>query len=285
MGWAFVKRAAANVGASLAWAYTVVDFALDWIGRSTADDDAKQLMTEKLPAWANWLFSTPCWVPALCALILTGWLIWLSRGQNTTGSEKVSSYAPVVEAAPQSVLSADRLSRPKEVDELVTHFPKGLYVGTMNVDASRLGSDFYLEISIQGINATGGSISIGEVKGAIVARELTDDQSAAQIDLPQAAIMHDRMSTHNIDNINQFFVVLYQRIPRTDAERFSTFLDNDGQINLYFGSLYITVRSVDDPLQFTRLPIWAGACLRKVPERILADKINMGSASLVLGSS
>jgi hypothetical protein len=35
-------------------------------------------MSEKLPAYAEWLFSTPSWVPALLAAILTASLIWTS---------------------------------------------------------------------------------------------------------------------------------------------------------------------------------------------------------------
>jgi hypothetical protein len=77
----FFKRAVAVVGTIASWVYTILDLLFDWVGRSTADDDARQLLSEKLPAWADWLFSTPSWVPAVCAVALTAWLIWLSRGQ------------------------------------------------------------------------------------------------------------------------------------------------------------------------------------------------------------
>src|SRR5262245_56707762 len=66
--------------------YTILDFLLDWIGRSTAGDDARQLLNEKLPAWAEWLFSTPSWVPAFCAIALTFWLMWLSRPAPRLGA-------------------------------------------------------------------------------------------------------------------------------------------------------------------------------------------------------
>ena len=67
----FFKRAVAVVGTIASWVYTILDLLFDWVGRSTADDDARQLLSEKLPAWADWLFSTPSWVPAVCAVALT----------------------------------------------------------------------------------------------------------------------------------------------------------------------------------------------------------------------
>jgi hypothetical protein len=75
----FIKRAAVTIGTIVSWVYTILDILFDWIGRSTVDDDWKQLLNEKLPAWADWLFSTPSWMPGVCAILLTLWLIWLSR--------------------------------------------------------------------------------------------------------------------------------------------------------------------------------------------------------------
>jgi hypothetical protein len=69
----------------LLWLWVVVPKAMDWVGRSTLPDDWRQLMDERLPQWAGWLFSTPWWVPALLATALTIWLMWASwpRQQNT----------------------------------------------------------------------------------------------------------------------------------------------------------------------------------------------------------
>ena len=166
----------------------------------------------------------------------------------------------------------------------VSAFPAGLYVGTMDVDASCLASEFYLEIAILGFNATGGPISIGGTSGAIAACTVTDEQRSSEIDLPQKVIMHERTPTHNIGDLSQFLVVLYQRIQRSDAEHFSELLANGGQLDLYFSRLDIIVHAVADPTKSARLPIWAGACLRRVPDRILTDKIAMGSVNLVIGA-
>jgi hypothetical protein len=166
----------------------------------------------------------------------------------------------------------------------VTAFPAGLYVGAMNVDASHLGSEFYLTIAVLGFNATGVPISISVTSGAIAAGEVTDEHPTTQVELPPAAIMHDRTSTNNIANLNEFLVVLYQRVLRPDAERLAALLINGGRIDLYFGRLDVIAHAVDDQSKSARLPIWAGACLRRVPDRILTDKPAMGSANIVIGA-
>lgn len=61
------------------WLWAVVPKALDWVGRSTLPDDWRQLMDDRLPAWAGWLFSTPSWAPVVLAAIATGWLMYITR--------------------------------------------------------------------------------------------------------------------------------------------------------------------------------------------------------------
>ena len=171
------------------------------------------------PAWAlrfavgamlaGWTYLAESWLPISAAAGLMAFVA-LSFLKPAT-HKKVEKTSP----EPQPILS---------------YFPGGLYVGEMNVDASHLGDEFYLEIAILGFNATGGSISIGEASGALAACEVTADQSSNRIDLPPAVIMHERTPTHNIGDLNQFFVVLYQQISRPDAERFSALLTNGGRI-------------------------------------------------------
>jgi hypothetical protein len=129
------KRIAAQIGTIFAWVYFLLDLAFDWIGRSTADDDARQLVNEKLPAFAVWLFSTPSWVPALCALTLTGWLIWLgrdmaagakvhSRSSAEPGAPKNEQvrHAPPAALPPTHNGTPDETDRDKEAKDIVVQF-------------------------------------------------------------------------------------------------------------------------------------------------------------------
>ena len=68
--------------------------------------------------------------------------------------------------------------------------PAGLYVGAMHVDAQHLGQEFYLDIAIQGFNASGETISISDVQGAIGFRDKVEGDPADRIDLPPSTILH-----------------------------------------------------------------------------------------------
>jgi hypothetical protein len=67
------------------WVWSAFNFITNWIGRLTVVDDVNQVI-ERLPLWAAWLFSTPAWVPALIAALLTIFLIWLAL-PGRTGEE------------------------------------------------------------------------------------------------------------------------------------------------------------------------------------------------------
>lgn len=84
----------------LFWLWTTVPKALDWVGRSTLPDDWRQLMDERLPAWAAWLFSTPWWVPALLAAALTFWLMWLSWPRQPKQDDAVTRHVFEAASAP-----------------------------------------------------------------------------------------------------------------------------------------------------------------------------------------
>lgn len=60
----------------LLWVWTVIKFALDWIGRTTVTEDFSTLLG-RLPDWSTPLIATPTWIPAICAIVLTGGTLWL----------------------------------------------------------------------------------------------------------------------------------------------------------------------------------------------------------------
>lgn len=90
------QQALSIIGAILFWTWTIVQVILNWIGRSTVVDDFNLLM-ERLPAWAGWLFSTPWWVPTLLATTLTAFLIWLSWPRFGRAPTENSLDAPPTE--------------------------------------------------------------------------------------------------------------------------------------------------------------------------------------------
>ena len=72
-----LARATTVLTTILLWTWLATKVAVTLIGASTVGDDFNQLV-ERLPKWAEWLFSTPWWVPTILATVLTCFLIWLS---------------------------------------------------------------------------------------------------------------------------------------------------------------------------------------------------------------
>jgi hypothetical protein len=72
-----LARAGTVVTTILVWTWLIIKIGVTVIGASTVGDDFNQLI-DRLPKWAEWLFSTPWWVPASLATALTLFLIWLS---------------------------------------------------------------------------------------------------------------------------------------------------------------------------------------------------------------
>jgi hypothetical protein len=73
----------------LFWTWLAVKGVVTLIGATTVVDDYNQLV-ERLPKWAEWLFSTPWQVPAALAAMLTFFLIWLSWPSRQVPSETKS---------------------------------------------------------------------------------------------------------------------------------------------------------------------------------------------------
>ncbi len=91
-----LTSAASFAGAVLLWVWLAVKAIVTAIGATTVGDDFDQLI-ERLPRWAEWLLSTPWWVPSILAVVLTSFLIWLSWPTSTAqahASRPVSRHAP-----------------------------------------------------------------------------------------------------------------------------------------------------------------------------------------------
>jgi hypothetical protein len=88
-----IGRVCSHVLTVLLWTWFLLRLAFDWIGRSTVVDDYNQLV-ERLPRWAEWLFSTPWYVPASCATVLTVFLIWLSLPRSVSFNAPPAVIAP-----------------------------------------------------------------------------------------------------------------------------------------------------------------------------------------------
>jgi hypothetical protein len=117
--------------------WTVVKFVLDWMGRTTMVDDYQEFL-KRLPNWAEWLFSTPNWVPGALATALTLLLIWLSWSRERT-EPAVGRLGPEPDAG-----------QPSMVDELMAA-PK--HLERPSETRARRASSYIKEISVHGGSA------------------------------------------------------------------------------------------------------------------------------------
>lgn len=102
-----LARLASLVGAILFWAWFVTQRIFSAIGATTVGEDWDLLVTEKVPTALGWLFSTPWYVPAGCAIALTAFLIWLSWPRKPEANKPdpvvAADNAPTRAAVPTSI--------------------------------------------------------------------------------------------------------------------------------------------------------------------------------------
>lgn len=247
----------------LLWLWAILPKALDWIGRTTLPDDWGQLMDERLPAVLQWLFSTPWWVPAALATLLTGWLIWASwprRDEPTISAAQEQAPAEHDE----SPTDANQEDKP---NEYAGHPFKsdGLYVGTMRVSLGMLDQR-QVEISMTCFNGTGHAIIVRKVSGNIRVVATKDKKQLEEQELP-AALVSDRFDmTKPIGSYAEFTISLEQPVTKKIADILAE-LDGSHSASFYLENLNVMVSPVLFPEKLFRLPQWDGVRLSRNGEQ------------------
>jgi hypothetical protein len=116
-----------------------VKLVLDYVGRSTFKDDLDQLMTEQLPEWQAWLFTTPWWAPAMIGLGLALFLVWLNWPQSVYLTGPIKN-TPDIEVSESVELKAQRKKIIDSARGAVLAEERKLLNGTGRIDL--YGSNF-----------------------------------------------------------------------------------------------------------------------------------------------
>lgn len=169
--------------------------------------DDFNLAVERLPLWANWLFTTPWWVPAALAALLTVFLMWLSWPKQA-----VSPATAQETAERRGIEGGARFADPDAIDEAA--FILGLYLSRVTVDGPNTLPDFYIRISFLFFNATGGPVTVHRVDGVIAGILHKGEEKTSLDGLPQPRL--EPMS--EIQPLEERYVLLEQRLPREAAE-------------------------------------------------------------------
>lgn len=265
------------VGAILFWTWAAIKSTVTLVGASTVGDDLDQLMYERLPRWADWLFSTPWWVPAILAFALTTFLIWLSWPRHTLAmppsmapvQTNEPGLPPASEAPANNVVNTNTV-----VSDALSLDPKGLYVGLMTVAVGNMKDSGTIEIAARCFNASGSTISIRRIEGNIAVSEKSGASSQQAIgNLPQPWIVEGqgKPKTSDIQNNSEFLLLLEQRVTPEIAAKIDTISD-DHNLSLDLDGLNVLV-SKPGERECYRIPLWNGIRLYRDANWLISGQI------------
>lgn len=230
-------------------------------------------MTEKLPAWESWLFSTPWWVPALLATVITGWMMWISWPQSTFEPELRRNSIPEDEGRkqhPELILAS----------EVVTSGEKGIYIGRMFAETDKLTDDLVMYFVCLGFNASGYAFKFERIEGCVSFVSKLVEGANDKIDLPTPRFATERGPVGKIEHLAEFMYIFEQRVPKSLV---SAIIDSatGKHAEFYFDKLTVTVAADSTKM---RLPLWRAITIRKPWEQFSTGRIVFASVSATLRS-
>ena len=266
----FIKKIAGWLIAAVLWLWSMLPKIIDWIGKTTLPDDWKQLMSEKLPSWAAWLFSTPWWVPALLALTLTIWMIWISWPRQ---GPHVPPDADVKHDTPKAIKKHELLPAP----DVTTFGEKGIYIGRIFVETDKLKDDLVMLFVTVGFNASGYAFKIESVEGCVSFVSKLVDGSTEKTDLPTPRFAAERGPAGKIPNLTEFMYIFEQGVPKALASEIIESATKK-HAEFHFDKLKVTVAA--DSTRLT-IPLWEAVTIRKPWEQFSTGRIVFARMKLV----
>jgi hypothetical protein len=293
--------------------FTTVRVVVDWLGRTTVEDDAQH--AAKLGVRVlNWLLQTPWWVPAsLTVVMAVALLYFLFQTSDGAPVESVlSEPAPPLppahdkinadlRRANESLANSNRLLR-EEIENRdrekaapvasgpnIVHpptvtqgpspsfDPRGIYVGRMNIDASKLETERYLEFAVLCFNATGVVLDVERVQGSIAVTV----NGQHQFDLPPPRLMPERGGAR-AKHHTEFMVVLEQRV-RSDL--FEMLVRDPSAVRFELGKLNVLAHETGRFEASARLPLWDAIYLYRTDQlqtgRVISAVANIRVTSAI----
>jgi hypothetical protein len=216
-----------------------------------------------------WLFTTPWWVPAALATMLTFFLIWLSWPPRQAETKSIEPLT-----APDGAIEGGDVPRFEGIVSDPPPFdPKRLWVGAMGVDTSKLEGELILEIWANCFNGTGHPIFIHRVRGVIAASEKSDGTATQLGDLPPP-VLGDNKHYERVEPYHDIHVRFEQRVSMEIANKILE-VSEKANVSLDLERLEIIVCSHNDPKQTARMPVWDAIRLHRSSGDIRANKIHV----------
>jgi hypothetical protein len=142
---------------------------------------------------------------------------------------------------------------------------KGLYVGSIVLDATKMETQHLIEIGIVGFNGSGRAACVSSVRGLVkVFFKTGESETIGELHLPTPRLLTDRSNIDFMPSSAEFLIVLEQVLRPGVPEQLVAGLDY-GQLIFDLDNLEIQMKSCrrDEPDVFARLKLWNGAVLRR----------------------
>ena len=230
-------------------------------------------MAEKLPAWAAWLFSTPWWVPAILAVALTAWMMWITFPRKSLAGA-VTGDAGLIEAHAKLAHETRMADKAKRVlpERGATFFPptvtqsdpppfkaENVYVGQVFVEIDRAAIDNVVFFLFRCFNGSGNGINIKNPTGRIRVGQSKDGTGIDFGDMQSAPSYVEGVRTDNIKPGEEFELRLEQRISVELASNLALFPASTS-FTFGFNGLEILLQSVRWHTT-EKLRMWDGASI------------------------
>ena len=224
---------------------------LDWIGYSTAPDDAEvaKSLVEKVLIW---IMALPWWVPWGFALITTMWLMWISWPRPQKARERAIDDAMQQEVRVDGTHEIEAKPPPKEAD---VGFHQRVYVGWTQVSKGRLKTDRVIEVAFFCFNGNDEDILIHNSKGSVkIALTDPDGQKRKPVKLPPAPLTEGSEPETRKKSLSEFVIAIEQRLDPETVENLCG-LEGDDNAYLYFDELQIRMSKFGDRNDWATLPL------------------------------
>lgn len=131
----------------------------------------------------------------------------------------------------------------------------GLYVSDIRFNFTSL-NERHGEWSMRVFNGTGRAVEFSGLSGRVKFRAPNNANPSHTGELPEPSARADVAQT--IAPFKEWFLILSQHVPTTEADKLSAMLAADTPIHFDLSGLTIKVCAQDDHKKIERLPIWGG---------------------------
>jgi hypothetical protein len=137
----------------------------------------------------------------------------------------------------------------------------GLYVSDVRFTFADLAKDRHSELTMRAFNGTGRVVEFSSVSGQIKFNAPNNTNPAQMGTLPTPSL-HPEMARVGFP-LQEWFLMLSQRVPAAEADKLLTMLESDTPIQLLLNELKIEVFAQDERNKIERIKLWHGVSYKK----------------------